>query len=349
MPSRDTWPLEEAVPTTGRSSPVFIRGAPRSAVQRRQVGQEGKPLLSSIHQGRLTTVNFGVSTSAAKRLAESLPFTCVLQGCGFKPRRASLRINSASAAEGLARWRLDAGCGGLRNPDSLGGGTAQNYGAGGAADGQRLVVISRDQLQAGSGANTAGLEKFEQLAITLVDAADFVAVPGLSVGKQDEAAMAAAGWTLLFAEIAVRACASAAELGQQFGFEVGRDRVLKPLGLVVNLPPLHAEKFRQHALDEVMPQRELAGDFAAGGVQANLTVGLNADESVFSEPAQRHGDRGRRHTQPVGEAGGDDFFALALSSQDGFQVVFFGNRDHAARIIRGRLSMVNRGLLMVDC
>jgi len=104
--------------------------------------------------------------------------------------------------------------------------------------------------------------------------------------------------------------------------------VLEAFGLVVDFPPLHAEEFREHALDQVMAEGELAGDFAAFGGEADLAAGFDADEAVFFQAAQSHGDRGRRDFQKVGEAGGDDGFAVGFRFEDRLEVVFFGNGDH---------------------
>ena len=74
------------------------------------------------------------------------------------------------------------------------------------------------------------------------------------IGQEGETAMAAAGGAFHFAEIAMRANAISAELGEEFGFEVGRDGVLEALGFIVDLPPFHAEKFGEHSLDEMVAE-----------------------------------------------------------------------------------------------
>ena len=93
--------------------------------------------------------------------------------------------------------------------------------------------------------------------------------------------MAATGGAFHLTHIAVRADSSFAKFGEELGFEVGRDGVFEAFGFVVDLPPFHAEQFGEHAFDEMMAQRELAGDLASGGGETKVTIGLNADERVF--------------------------------------------------------------------
>ena len=107
-------------------------------------------------------------------------------------------------------------------------------------------------------------------------------------------APAAAAGTLHFAEIAVRAGAAATQFGQQFALEVRGDGVLQTLGFVVDLVPLHAEDFREHALDQMVAKTELAGDFAAIRGQAYVSVAAHAHEAVFFQAAHGHSDCGGR-------------------------------------------------------
>jgi len=52
--------------------------------------------------------------------------------------------------------------------------------------------------------------------------------------------------------------------------------------------------------------------FAAGSGEADVTIGLNADEGIFFQTAHSHGDGGSGDLQPVGETRGDNGFAFAL-------------------------------------
>src|SRR5580693_1074435 len=99
------------------------------------------------------------------------------------------------------------------------------------------------------GTEAAGLEELEQAAVALIDSADRVGDSGLCIREEEQAALTAAGGAFHLAHIAVRAQASLAELGEKLGFEVGGDGVLQAFGLIMYLPPLHAEQFGQHPLD----------------------------------------------------------------------------------------------------
>ncbi len=63
--------------------------------------------------------------------------------------------------------------------------------------------------------------------------------------------------------VAVRAGFAFAELFAQAALEIGGDGVLHLLGFVVDLVPLHAENFGEHALDQMWRFDQAVGDFAA--------------------------------------------------------------------------------------
>jgi len=108
--------------------------------------------------------------------------------------------------------------------------------------------------------------------------------------------------------------------------------MFQALSLVVHLPPFHAKQFREHALNQVMAQGQLAGDLAPGGGELHAAVGLDAHQGVLFQAAQRHGHRRGRDLQPVCEARGDYFFTFALGFEDGLQVVLFGDGDHLGEL-----------------
>lgn len=214
------------------------------------------------------------------------------------------------------------------DPDPLSRRFAESYASGVGGKGEGLVVIAPTDMHNGSRTNAASFEEFEQLTIALIDAADEVILARFGLREEQEAAMAATGGAFHLAEIAVRADAILAELGEELGFEIGRDGVLEALGLVVHLPPFHAEKLRQHAFDKVMTEGEFAGDFATCGGEANVAIGEDADEAVFLETAEGHGHGGGGNFEPIGEAGGDDGFAFGFGLEDGLEVILFGDSDH---------------------
>jgi len=67
-----------------------------------------------------------------------------------------------------------------------------------------VVIVSPGNVKLRPGANAALFQKFQEMAIALVDAADPVAGSRLGVGQQQQAAPAPAGRALQFAEIAMR-------------------------------------------------------------------------------------------------------------------------------------------------
>lgn len=146
--------------------------------------------------------------------------------------------------------------------------------------------------------------------------------------------MSATGGALHLTHIAMRADSSFAKFGEEFGFEVGRDGVLEAFGFVVDLPPFHAEELGEHAFDEVVAQRELAGDLAAGGGETKVAIGLNADQSILLQTANSHSDGGSGDLQPVSESRGDDGFTFTFGFEDSFEVVFLGDSNHLMTIIR---------------
>ena len=115
------------------------------------------------------------------------------------------------------------------NPDALGCGAAQGNVPGSGGQSEGLVVVAFEQAQFCSGTDAAGFEELEQAPVALIDTADRVGGSGGGIGEQQKAAMAAAGGAFHFAEVAVRTGAAFAQLGQESGFEVGRNGMLQSL------------------------------------------------------------------------------------------------------------------------
>jgi hypothetical protein len=218
------------------------------------------------------------------------------------------------------------------DPDALGGGTAEGDVAGGSGESEGLIVIAFEEAQLCAGTNATGFEELEQAAVAFVDSTDGVSGRGWGIGEEQEAAMAAAGGTFHLAQIAVRTDSAFAQLGEEFGFEVGGDGVLEALGFIVDLPPFHAEEFAQHAFNEMVAEGELAGDLAAGGGETDVAIALDADECVLFKAAHGHGDGGGGDFQPVSETRRDNGFAFTLGFEDRFEIVFFGDGDHLERL-----------------
>ena len=201
-----------------------------------------------------------------------------------------------------------------------------------------MVVVTLEEAQLGAGADAAVFEEFEELAIALVDPTHGVRIVEFGIGEQDESATAAAGRAFHLAEIAVRTGTTGAQLGQKLGFEVGRDGVFEALGFVVNLPPFHSKHFGEHALDQMMAERKLAGDLASLSSKADFAAGgVDAHEAIFLEAAQSHGDGGWGDFEEISQAGGNYGFAFTFGFQDRLEIVFLGDGDHW----RGLYDLVN--------
>src|ERR1700728_2011520 len=188
---------------------------------------------------------------------------------------------------------------------------------------------ARDQeSQLRSRPDTPVLQELEQPAVALVNSTDDVSIVDMGVGKQNQTATPATGRAFEFAQIAVRTGAARTQFRQKLGLEVRRDGMLQALRLVVNLPPLHAKKFGEHAFDQMMTQCQFAGNLAAGLSQANLAATRDPHQAVFLQAAQGHGDRGRRDLQQVRQARRDYLFALAFRFEDRLEVVLLGDGNH---------------------
>jgi len=56
--------------------------------------------------------------------------------------------------------------------------------------------------------------------------------------------------------------------------------MLQALGLVVHPVPFHAEDFRQHALDQVVPHHRPESYLASGRSEFDPAVGAHGDQTV---------------------------------------------------------------------
>jgi len=137
-------------------------------------------------------------------------------------------------------------------------------------------------------------------------------------------------WGIDANAIAMRTSSAVAQSFAQLVFEIGGDGVLQLLGFIVDLVPFHAENFRKHAFDEVMPVQEPAGYSAAGARQSDLPLAAHADELIALEPPDGHGDGRRRNLEPARERCGDDVLAFGFRLGDGFEVVLLRDGDFQA-------------------
>ena len=201
-------------------------------------------------------------------------------GDGFSSAASSSQFSGCAVSEGPSA--LGHALPILRfNPNLFRGGYAQGNPAGSRGQGQRLVVVAMRDVNFGAGANTALFQKLKQAAIAFIDAAHLKVLAGLSLRKQDQAAPAPAGGTLQLGQIAVRTRASTPEFGEQPGLEIWRNRVLQTFRLVVHLIPFHSENLGEHALDQVVANRQLAGDLSSGSGQANAAAGMHPHQAIF--------------------------------------------------------------------
>ena len=103
--------------------------------------------------------------------------------------------------------------------------------------------------------------------------------------------------------------------------------MLQPLGLFVNLVPLHAEDFAQHALDQVVANGGMVGVLAPRRGEAHNAVLAHFDVAVALQALERHGDGRRRDLKPVGQHGRNHLTALGFGLQNGLEVVLLRDVD----------------------
>src|SRR5581483_1407168 len=182
---------------------------------------------------------------------------------------------------------------GSSDPDAIRGRDPQRDMPGIGCQRQGLIVVSAYNVDASARTNTPLFQEFQQLTVALIDTADSVGFSERRIGQEQQPPFSPTARTFQFTKVSVRTGAAGAESFQELCFEIGRYRVLQALGFVVDFVPLHSEDFGQHALNQVMPQAELAGNPPAGGCKPDLAMTQNPDQSIFLQTAQGHADRGR--------------------------------------------------------
>ena len=221
--------------------------------------------------------------------------------------------------------------GGRADPDAVGGEEAEGDLAGAGADTEGVVVVAREGCEGDAGADAEGVEELEQALVAFVEAGDDNGGAGGCFGEAKEAAAAELRGGFREDAIAVRALAFFTEAFDELGLEGGGDDVFETLGFGVDLMPFHAEDFGEHAFDEVVAEGGAVRGFAALGGEFERAVGRGVDVAVFAETTEGLGYSGRRDSEPLREEGRDDSVALALSLNDGLEVVLFGDGDFCGR------------------
>src|SRR5271165_84796 len=89
----------------------------------------------------------------------------------------------------------------------------------------------------------------------------------------------------------------------QLFLECWRNRVLKPLGFVMDFVPLHAENLGQHAFDEVVADDGAFGDFAALRREPNVTVAPDRYKAILRQSLQGKCNGRSGDGEPMGEGG----------------------------------------------
>ena len=134
--------------------------------------------------------------------------------------------------------------------------------------------------------------------------------------------------TLQFRQIAMWTRNSTPELSQQSSLEIRRNRVLEPLSLIMHLVPFHPKNLGEHAFNQVVANRQFAGNLPSSSRQPHASVRIHPHQSIFLQPAHRHGYSRRRDFEPVRERSGDDSFPFTLGFENRLQVVFFRDCNH---------------------
>src|SRR5271157_4117315 len=191
----------------------------------------------------------------------------------------------------------------------------------------------RDGYQARARPHSGLIQVFQQLAVPLEHAGYRDALPRPRFGQELQAALPPVGRRIHPHDVAVRAHARRPQPFHQLALEIGRNGMLQLFGFVVHFVPFQTENLGQHALDQVVPVPQPAGDLPAGRRKRNLSLGAHADQPVPLQPLNRHRDRRRRNVQPARHRDGLDRLAFRLGLRDGLEVVFFGDgNSHALNL-----------------
>ena len=159
----------------------------------------------------------------------------------------------------------------------------------GVSQAQRVVVISLLDGDLGSGTNAQFLQEFSQLAIAFVHALYRIAASSQGLGEQQQSTLALQVGMFGSRRIAMRTRPSAAQFAREQCLKIAGDSMLQTLGFIVHLVPRHAEDFVQHALDEVMTNRQPTGNLAAFAGELYSSILTDRHQPITLQTAQCHG------------------------------------------------------------
>src|SRR5262249_15811578 len=115
----------------------------------------------------------------------------------------------------------------------------------------RTVVVARLHGEKDAWPDAFALKKFEQFAVSLVEAVDLVLGSLARLAEQNQPPSPAFSRALQFQAIAVGATVFMTQLGHQLLLKSPGNRVFQPLCLFMHFIPLHAKDFGKHAFYEM--------------------------------------------------------------------------------------------------
>ena len=106
--------------------------------------------------------------------------------------------------------------------------------------------------------------------------------------------------------------------------DLGRDRVLPAVGLLVGLLPLEPDHVDQEALGEAVPAHDRHRELAALLGEAEGAVAEELGVALLDQTVHLLRDRGRREPEPLDEPGADRDDAFLLDLEDRLEVLLGG-------------------------
>jgi hypothetical protein len=103
--------------------------------------------------------------------------------------------------------------------------------------------------------------------------------------------------------------------------DVGRDRVLPPVGFAVHLLPLEPDDIDEESFGEAMSADDGRGEAPALVGEVQAPVAMQLDVAVVGEPSDRLGDGRGRQAEPLDEPGSHRHDALFLDREDRLEVL----------------------------